>query len=254
MLQLALSIPKSWYCCLTDLNLYDANGDLATQIGRGDYLGLPESWLDAPVALPNFLPVILWTDYYHAYLAAADRQYLKACDVMPPRLPPLDAGAIALLIPQVIAYARAAGEQPNQYLWGGRLPPNFDCSGLVQAAFAHTQIVVPRDAYQQEAFAQFIPYQSNFRDWIAELQAGDLVFFGQSKATHVGIYLGDGTYIHSSGSSYGHNCIAIDRLYDPNHLSSIPPSPAKHYAAELRGAGRICHSYQPDLTCGDRAN
>ncbi|MDX1978432.1 MAG: C40 family peptidase [Pseudanabaenaceae cyanobacterium bins.68] len=238
---MSLSIPKSFYLCLTDLNLYDPSLGLATQIGQGEYLSLDPQGAEHP----DLVPVRLWTDHYQAYLARADLDRLQVCHSIPPRSPHLDSVAIAQRLPEVIAYAIAAGQQPNQYLWGGRLPPNFDCSGLVQAAFAHGQIVIPRDAYQQEEFAQPIPLTANFNRWLQQLLPGDLIFFGISKATHVAIYVGNSTYIHSSGATHGHNRIAIDRLWDPANLELIPPCPAKYYAAQLRGAGRICQSYSP---------
>ncbi|NJR73980.1 MAG: C40 family peptidase, partial [Scytonema sp. CRU_2_7] len=110
--------------------------------------------------------------------------------------------------------------------------PNYDCSGLMQAAFASVGIRIPRDAYQQEAFTQPIS--------IAELQPGDLVFFGTSqKATHVGLYLGDGCYIHSSGKEIGRNGIGIDRLSEQGDKVS------QSYYQQLRGAGRVVSSYKP---------
>ena len=64
-------------------------------------------------------------------------------------------------------------QRSNYYLWGGTVRPNYDCSGLMQAAFASVGIWLPRDAYQQEGFTQAIT--------IGELATGDLVFFGTSK-------------------------------------------------------------------------
>ncbi len=56
--------------------------------------------------------------------------------------------------------------------------------------------------------------------------------FGRpQRCTHVGLYLGDGRYLHSSGQEHGHNRIAIDTLH------SWDKSPvATHYRMELRGA------------------
>ncbi|WP_348982561.1 C40 family peptidase [Oscillatoria acuminata] len=74
-----------------------------------------------------------------------------------------------------------------------------------------------------------------------QLQSGDLVFFGPSeKATHVGLYLGEGRYIHSSGKNGGRNGIGIDVLAEN---SDEPVS--RHYYQQFRGAGRVCKSYLP---------
>ena len=102
-------------------------------------------------------------------------------------------------------------QQPNYYLWGGTVAPNYDCSGLMQAAFKSVGVWLPRDAYQQEAFTQSISFE--------ELLAGDLVFFGSDeKATHVGLYLGEGCYIHSSGQKQGRNGIGIDKLSEMEEM------------------------------------
>jgi cell wall-associated NlpC family hydrolase len=121
----------------------------------------------------------------------------------------------------------------NQYLWGGTVGPNYDCSGLMQAAFRTAQVWLPRDAYQQEAFTLPIP--------LPELEPGDLIFFGPpEKATHVGLYLGEGRYIHSSGKQGGRNGIGIDMLSDQS-----PDPVSQNYYQQLRGAGRVMESYRP---------
>ncbi|MFO5528213.1 MAG: C40 family peptidase, partial [Cuspidothrix sp.] len=133
-------------------------------------------------------------------------------------------------IPEIIGFTQAAKQQDNYYLWGGTVAPNYDCSGLMQAAFQSVGVWLPRDAYQQEAFTQAID--------INELQPGDLIFFGTpQKATHVGLYLGDGYYIHSSGKEQGRNGIGIDQLSDQDDKVS------QAYYQQLRGAGRVIKSY-----------
>ncbi len=142
----------------------------------------------------------------------------------------------------MIAFAQAAQTVPNCYRWGGTVAPDYDCSGLMQAAFAAVGLWIPRDAYQQEAFAQPLPWGADpDRPW-EPWEPGDLVFFGTpTKATHVGLYLGQGRYIHSSGIAQGHNGIAIDAL------SKTGDQISRAYFDQLRGAGRIVASYQPSL-------
>ena len=71
------------------------------------------------------------------------------------------------------------------------------------------------------------------------LEPGDLIFFGTPRrCTHVGLHLGGGRYLHSSGRDHGRNGIGIDDL---NPRNSDPV--ANHYRAELRGAGRVMHSH-----------
>jgi hypothetical protein len=54
----------------------------------------------------------------------------------------------------------------------------------------------------------------------------------------VGLHLGQGRYLHSSGREHGHNGLAINSL-DPHRQDAI----SRHYRQELRGAGRVhrCH-------------
>lgn len=75
------------------------------------------------------------------------------------------------------------------YVWGGTSPSGFDCSGFVQYVLAENGKSVPRTSQEQFAGGQAVD-KSN-------LQAGDLVFYGNGEATHVGIYEGNNKIIHS---------------------------------------------------------
>lgn len=75
---------------------------------------------------------------------------------------------------------------------GSSVETGFDCSGFVKAMYEQTVgLVLPRRAEQQAGAGQKIDK--------SELQPGDLVFFNTMKRTfsHVGIYVGDGKFIHS---------------------------------------------------------
>ena len=140
-------------------------------------------------------------------------------------------------IPNVLIWLDKVAGRKNQYLWGGSIGPDFDCSGLVQAAFASEGIWLPRDAYQQERFCKDLETSlSNFQ----MLLPGDLLFFGSlTKCTHVALYIGGGMYCHSSGVLNGRNGIGFDRLkpFDGNPV-------ANYYRSQFRGAGRVLHSYE----------
>ena len=74
----------------------------------------------------------------------------------------------------------------------------FDCSGFVKAIFEQTVgRILPHQAAQQAATTQKIDK--------SDLQPGDLVFFNTMRYafSHVGIYLGDGNFIHSPSSGGG---------------------------------------------------
>ena len=94
--------------------------------------------------------------------------------------------ATAVTLPPVAATALAQLGVP--YRLGGSDPSVFDCSGLVQWAFAATGVAVPRTT--EEQFTWFRPVSRE------ELQPGDLVFF-RLPQPHVGIYLGRGEFVHA---------------------------------------------------------
>ncbi|NIR52190.1 C40 family peptidase [candidate division KSB1 bacterium] len=84
------------------------------------------------------------------------------------------------------------------YLWGGTSPKGFDCSGFVQTVFKLNNLSLPRDASQQANEGVAVEPGEDFEN----LQPGDLVCFGKrpERISHIGIYLGDQLYIHSSFS------------------------------------------------------
>lgn len=86
----------------------------------------------------------------------------------------------------VVAYASNFLGTPYQY--GGNGPDSFDCSGFTKYVYAHFGVDLPRIASDQQGAGTSVS-----RD---QLQPGDLVFFG-SPAHHVGIYVGNGCYIHA---------------------------------------------------------
>lgn len=97
------------------------------------------------------------------------------------------------------------------YVWAGMSPSGFDCSGFVN-------YVYKLYGYSMSRVAQDI--YSNDGAWVdkASLRPGDLVFFGWSaySVSHVGMYIGDGQFIHASSSSTGVIISSLSETYYTN--------------------------------------
>jgi len=83
------------------------------------------------------------------------------------------------------------------YVWGATGPSKFDCSGFTQWVYRDVGITIPRVSKDQARVGKYISYNN--------LKRGDMVFFDtkkrrSGKVTHVGIYLGDGNFIHASSA------------------------------------------------------
>lgn len=105
------------------------------------------------------------------------------------------------------------------YLWGGMSFHGVDCSGLMSRVYAANGIDLLRDADIQFTDPRALPVERH------ALQAGDLVFFGEKKITHVGMYVGDGRFI--SATTYQTPAVREDALDDP------------YWKAIYRGARRM---------------
>lgn len=94
--------------------------------------------------------------------------------------------------------AHAASFENTPYLWGGKTQAGIDCSGFVQSIMIQEGIFLPRDASMQAYVGEIVGYLPDYED----LLPGDMVFFMNDLAHiyHVGVYLGNRTYLHSSGS------------------------------------------------------
>jgi lipoprotein Spr len=93
----------------------------------------------------------------------------------------------------VVAIARA--QVGRKYRTGGTTPERgFDCSGLVKYVLDALKVQVPRTSSEQSRIGAAVPRDTT------QLRPGDLLLFGKPKAgvSHVGIYIGNGRYIHAS--------------------------------------------------------
>ena len=96
----------------------------------------------------------------------------------------------------------------KKYVWGGNGPTTFDCSGLTKYVYGKVGVTLERVSYNQAT--QGIKVDKS------KLQVGDLVFFSGINASsssasisHVGIYIGNGEFLHAANPSRG---VVIDEL------------------------------------------
>jgi cell wall-associated NlpC family hydrolase len=82
----------------------------------------------------------------------------------------------------------------TRYRFGGTTPNGgFDCSGFVRYVLAALHVSVPRTAAQQASVGEKVAKDTT------RLRPGDLLTFGRgNRVTHIGIYVGDGRYVHAS--------------------------------------------------------
>jgi len=97
-------------------------------------------------------------------------------------------GLSAPISPTAAALQAAMAQLGKPYVWGADGPNSFDCSGLMQWAWAQAGVHIPRVAADQQAWATPVP--------ISQLQPGDFVFFGDP-AHHVGMYIGNGMMVNA---------------------------------------------------------
>lgn len=107
----------------------------------------------------------------------------------------------------------AKAQLGRRYRTGGETPEKgFDCSGLVSYVMQALNLQLPRTAKQQAKEGLAVTKDTS------RLLPGDLLTFGKTKKSnisHIGIYVGDGRYIHASSVAGKVIESAIDRPYSP---------------------------------------
>jgi murein DD-endopeptidase len=110
------------------------------------------------------------------------------------------------------AVKTALAQLNRPYRYGGETPRGFDCSGLIYYAYQRSGLAIPRTTAEQ--------LRSSHTVALEEIAPGDLLFFRQRKrrASHVGLYVGDGRFIHASTSKQAVILSRLDSPYWINHL------------------------------------
>jgi cell wall-associated NlpC family hydrolase len=120
----------------------------------------------------------------------------------PPPPPPVAPATVPGAAGHVVETALQVLGTP--YAWGGTAANGYDCSGLVQYSYAQHGVRVPRMSRDQARAGDPVP------PLLEALLPGDILLFSAipgGGVTHVGLYVGDGVFIHS-----GSNGVALSRL------------------------------------------
>src|SRR5688572_23976038 len=109
----------------------------------------------------------------------------------------------------------AMGMVGTRYRYGGTDPlEGFDCSGLVYYAYEQAGYRVPRTSQELFRAARKIS--------LGDADPGDLMFFqDQTKLSHVGIYLGDGLFVHAPATGQNVAVGSLESPYYQEHLVAV---------------------------------
>ena len=114
------------------------------------------------------------------------------------------------------AVVKLAKEQVGKsYVYGATGPSAFDCSGLAQYVYKKAdKKTLPRTTYGQVTKGKRVS--------LSHLKKGDLLFWGSASAPyHVGIYVGDGQYVHAATPSQGVRKQAISAYFYPSAAKRV---------------------------------
>ena len=99
------------------------------------------------------------------------------------------------------------------YVWGGSSPSTgFDCSGLTYYIARQFGFTTARGSESQYSYGTYVEKE--------DLQPGDYVFFANTYTygiSHCGVYIGDGNFVHASGSTVGVVISSLDSAYYIEH-------------------------------------
>ena len=116
-------------------------------------------------------------------------------------------GSASISSNAIVAYASNFLGTP--YVWGANGPSSFDCSGFTVYVFRHFGISLTRTTYTQIKQGSYVSR--------GNLKPGDLIFFGTGTPHHVGIYVGNNSYIHAPQTG---DVVKISALTRRDYLSA----------------------------------
>ncbi|MFJ9946519.1 C40 family peptidase [Kitasatospora sp. NPDC091207] len=153
--------------------------------------GMRQGWDGSKYWFKNGSGEWRYTSHYDVYLSRTGQSGGGSAATSAPSATRPDSGPASRGMQAAVDYALAQLGKP--YVWGGNGPSGYDCSGLVQQAYRRGGISLPRVADDQ--YAATTPITAG------QLRRGDLLFWSDSGRAsgihHVGIYLGDGTFVEA---------------------------------------------------------
>lgn len=114
---------------------------------------------------------------------------------------------------KAVSFARA--QVGDRYRYGGEGPNSWDCSGLTQAAWKAAGVSIPRTSGAQ--------WKSLPKVSLNSLKPGDLIVF-YSGASHIGIYIGGGKFVHAANSSRPVSVDSFSGYYRRNAIGAVRPT------------------------------
>jgi len=127
------------------------------------------------------------------------------------------------------------------YVWGGNTSDGIDCSGLIKAVYSANGITLPRTAAQQAALGYSVPLND-----LSQWQPGDRLYFQchHSYVDHVGMYIGNGYFVHSSIGNHGVDVTPVNTPFYWNHLVVVRRSPELVQNAQTAQANPAIPDYE----------
>ena len=171
-----------------------AKADEAAATAQKDYDGIAKKQADLKGRIANY------QRQYAALSAPQQRAVVTAHSGAPV---PVVAAATGGSAAAQTAVKTALAQVGDPYVWGAAGPNAFDCSGLMQYAYAAAGISLPHSSGLQSQMGTAVSASA--------LQPGDLLFF-YHPVSHVGMYIGNGQMVHAATSGSPVKVVSLDYM------------------------------------------